>query len=815
MAELTVGYVSGIIAAAIFILQRFTPTATSLILSGLLREENTAATWTQVARALHSTYWPTFVGADSVVSGPVSRVVQFEALMRPLVLGVIAIAAIVTPLGLYDAIVPAHSKTLQPFQYTPDQSPFGFGTPPRSDLGYNRFCGNRGRAKCPGSDVVIINHPNGTQDLPYGYDSRIPPKIKDMYQSGLKSLPPTVSSLWDIEWRSYSIRSEPEVNNGSKFLVGDYRQAGVLALNDGYDKVEGLIVDTKTGGIGFRNHSTPSPLRHGSEWSEDLLFVDPHTTCVDTNLTIDFELGPFGASEIKNLVLTDRGGFVNLNKEYPTFDRLNSQTDPDFEGRAYKAAFLNNALSMIFLNVSNPRTKNLEPFAYMNSEMNKTFPLEKGSVLIYPDKLMTDQVFGNYLKLPSRLTNSTSNSTGSGDVYPNPFHITTANFTSIHTLCQGAGGLDYANITNIGVVCGMAFGAPRLGDGSRSLIFEPGSSWTVPLYSCASGARAVIKTVDFRFNGTDGLNSLVIDSIRDKTYAKDADKPLWGVEHSESRLNEVEPLWGLVSDEYKGRDDISVIQKESLWLPGYAGGLIATPAGYSNLAGINFHTHAFQTTYDIGTSPPSGVTDYSGQTNMAMYAKWQDLSFTANTTARIINLVWTDIAANAVLGTKGWISQNQARVARRDDGDGQGSPQPRNNDQREVPVFVFRKVIKYDLKFAIPAFLALVFTLVILSTTCLLCLFGRARPSRMRKYLFYTAAGRIMASFVYPNQIDPQSPTKEWNKSVGFKRIAVNGPVPAARDPVMMSKFGGDTNTTNMDAPLLRNGGQPQQPYQA
>ncbi|QSS53462.1 hypothetical protein I7I53_00732 [Histoplasma capsulatum var. duboisii H88] len=801
MGELTIGYVSGIIAAGIFIIQRFIPTATSLILSGLLRDENTAATWTQVARALHSTYWPTFVRADTVTSGPVSRVVQFEALMRPLVLGVVAIAAIVTPLGLYDAIVPDHATSLEPFQYSKDQSPFGFGTPPRSDLGFNRFCGKIGRTTCPGSDVVIENRRNGTQYLPYGYDARIPPKVMETFQSGLKSLSPTVSSIFDIEWRSYGIRSEDIVNNGSKFLVGEYRQAGVLALNNAYDKVEGLIVDTKNGGIGFRNHTTPSPLPHGSEWSEDLLFVEPHTVCIDTNLTMDFRIGLSGPSTIEDLVLTDRGGFVNLNTTYPEYDRLNSQADPDFYGRAYKAAFLNNALTMIYLNVSNPRTKDLEPFSYMNSAINKTFTLE-GNIGAKADRFLTDQNWGSYLSLKVAGFNSTFNSTGSGDDYPNPFDITTSNFTSIEVLCQGAGGLDYANITNIGVVCGMAFGAARRSDGSRSLVFEPGSTWTVPMYSCASAARAVIKTVDFRFNGTDGLNSLAIRSIRDKTYARDTDKPLWGVERSEEILDEVLPLWGLVSDQNKGRDDLSVLQKEYLWLPGYAGRFGTSPVGYSNLPGMYFHTGGFQTAYDISTSPPSGVSDYSGATNLAMYSKWQELSEKANTTARIINLVWTDVAANAVVGTKGWFSQDRKSIVKRGD---QSSTRPEDNNLREVPVVIFRRVVKYNLKFAIPAILALVFTVVIASATCLLCVFGRARPSRMRKYLFYTSAGRIMASFVYPNQADPQGPSKQWNSSVGFKRIAVDGPVPRAKDPVMMSKFG-DANTTNMDAPLLKDG---------
>ncbi|EDN02871.1 predicted protein [Histoplasma mississippiense (nom. inval.)] len=589
---------------------------------------------------------------------------------------------IVTPLGLYDAIVPDHATSLEPFQYSKDQSPFGFGTPPRSDLGFNRFCGKIGRTTCPGSDVVIENRRNGTQYLPYGYDARIPPKVMETFQSGLKSLSPTVSSLFDIEWRSYGIRSEDIVNNGSK-------------------------------------------------------------------------IGLTGPSSIEDLVLTDRGGFVNLNTTYPEYDRLNSQADPDFYGRAYKAAFLNNALTMIYLNVSNPRTKDLEPFSYMNSEINKTFTLE-GNIGAKADRFLTDQTWGSYLSLKFAGFNSTFNSTGSGDDYPNPFDITTSNFTSIEVLCQGAGGLDYANITNIGVVCGMAFGAARRSDGSRSLVFEPGSTWTVPMYSCASAARAVIKTVDFRFNGTDGLNSLAIRSIRDKTYAKDTDKPLWGVERSEEILDEVLPLWGLVSDQNKGRDDLSVLQKEYLWLPGYAGRFGTSPVGYSNLPGMYFHTGGFQTAYDISTSPPSGVSDYSGATNLAMYSKWQELSEKANTTARIINLVWTDVAANAVVGTKGWFSQDRKSIVKHDD---QSSTRPEVNDLREVPVVIFRRVVKYNLKFAIPAILALVFTVVIASTTCLL--------------------------------------------SVGFKMIAVDGPVPRAKDPVMMSKFG-DANTTNMDAPLLK-----------
>ncbi|KAL4888842.1 hypothetical protein BDV59DRAFT_134816 [Aspergillus ambiguus] len=44
MAELTVGYISGIIAAAVFLVRLFFPTASALILVGFLQDTETAST---------------------------------------------------------------------------------------------------------------------------------------------------------------------------------------------------------------------------------------------------------------------------------------------------------------------------------------------------------------------------------------------------------------------------------------------------------------------------------------------------------------------------------------------------------------------------------------------------------------------------------------------------------------------------------------------------------------------------------------------------------------------------------------------------
>ena len=339
-------------------------------------------------------------------------------------------------MGLYDTIRPSFRHVERPFGYSPDTSAIGSGTPQRSNLGFNRICGAFTLAPCPGQDVVFRND-SGRVSYPNGYDASIPRNITEAFESGLATMAPTVSSIWDIEWRTYNVfhDEDGEVQNGEDYIVGRYRQLETLALNNDIEPVEGLIVDTKDGGIGFRNHTTPSPNEYGSSWSEDLLFIEPHTVCVDTNLTLDYELS-YGLSgvEVSKLVLTDRGGFANLVKEYPTFDRDNSQDDIQLWDRAYKAAWLNNVLTMLYLNVTNPRDEDHErAFMYLDSHVGKTFPLDLRFLnTISYDSFLTTLTWGKYLDLNNLLSkNSSSNSTSDDARYPNPFDITSTNFTTV------------------------------------------------------------------------------------------------------------------------------------------------------------------------------------------------------------------------------------------------------------------------------------------------------------------------------------------------------------------------------------------------
>jgi hypothetical protein len=356
-------------------------------------------------------------------------------------MGILSIASVITPLGLYEDISPGPNAVPQSFAYTPDTSAMGYGTPPRSNLPFSRQCGFFEWVNCPGSNtVVIVNETAQTIDYPYGINDTIPQEKIDAFQSGLKTMSPTVSSIWDIQWRSYNIYSLPAINNGSKYIAGEYRQKQSVVLDGAVEPLEGLIVNAQTGGIGFRNHTAPSSSAYGAMWSEDLLFVEPQSACVDMNITLDFVLNQTASAgvEISQLVLTDRGGFTNANRSQPDDPNSDSQSSLDLQRRAYKGAWYSNAWTMAYLNVTNPaRGGYAHSFAYLNSSLGEQFPMTQSgfSTVLSYDTFLTTLTWGDFLGLDlfSDSSNSTNSSTSStsGITYPNPFDVTTDDFATV------------------------------------------------------------------------------------------------------------------------------------------------------------------------------------------------------------------------------------------------------------------------------------------------------------------------------------------------------------------------------------------------
>lgn len=317
------------------------------------------------------------------------------------------------------------------------------------------------------------------------------------------------------------------------------------------------------------------------------------------------------------------------------------------------------------------------------------------------------------------------------------------------------------NISTILVECGMLRGAAIRIDEGSSLLFEAGSRWKVPLYTCATTIKATIRTTSFLLNGTSGLSSLSVTNTRPKEYPNTEDLPLWAVEDSGRIASKFKPIWGLIGPDYEKYPNMSVVRKESLYLPGWAGGLSGlSKFGYDNLPGSSFASDALVSTYsDMDASIGTALTtDYSGYNNMPLYVKWQNFSRNPVFSARIANLIWTDLAASAVMGTKSSFGS-------------------RMSSSGSVPIVVrpLIRQIKYRWVFAIPAIIILLLCASTATLALTTCISQRHNFAKLRKHLQQTSVGRVLTVFMYPEYSSLDASTKAWNQSVGKNIVDLGG----------------------------------------
>ncbi len=335
-----------------------------------------------------------------------------------------------------------------------------------------------------------------------------------------------------------------------------------------------------------------------------------------------------------------------------------------------------------------------------------------------------------------------------------------------------------ANINSSMIGCGLLYGAAQRTDDGSPFVPDPGSKWKVPVYSCASSINARIRTVHFQYNGTD-LSKLNATSSTPKTYSDPSMLPLWGVEDMHSfSITEAQPLWGVLGTSNATVDEalranISTVAKESLRLPGIMSTQSRFENGRSplamklgqNLPGADFYNVALWAAYL--TSKPEATLlygDYSGQTSLALFAKWQGLSKTAADASQIINLIWTDVAANSVVGTKGWGLRAVT----------EGLSQQAVSNQASVPVTAYRKLVRYHVPYAVPAFVVLGVALAILVAFVALMAMKRTGFAKLRILLDSTSAGRLMALSLWPDD-GLYLKTDAWVTRVGKRVVTASG----------------------------------------
>ncbi|GES63394.1 hypothetical protein ATEIFO6365_0007008100 [Aspergillus terreus] len=777
---LTIGEVSGLIAAGVFVLQVLLPLVIPFLLIAFLTDVNSVLTWASLGRYLQSSLWPGILGNSTAASDGVQGRVFYTQWVQTAVLAVLSIASICTPLGLHDTVELSTSQTAQPFGYIVDSSPFGAGTPMRSTAPFTRSCGDQA---CPGQSFTQTCHQEGLlQYCNYtSYESRMPGDLLKLFNDGASAFSPTVSSIFDMQYRNY-INGTVRNSKLGWYAMPTYRHISMLLL-EGQDirVVEGLIVDEKQRGIGFRNHTAPvAALPYGSSWSEDVLFIEPETQCVPLNLTIDFER-PNNYEVLYNTintVLTDRGGLSNLSRTAPNLTVAENGQDFDLRERAYKAAWLNNFLTMAYYNATDRDPSNIQR---IDVRPGQTFDLPKTATNLSIGywNICTSIDLGEYLDF-------TANASA------NPQAVSMEDFLYAATLCGGSTASSAPNINSTLIACSLVYGAASRTDGGSDLVVDPGSKWSMPLYTCATAVKAAVKTVTFRYNGT-GLHALTVQSIHDKQYgAATAPPPLWGVESiHDQTMSTARPTWGILGPSNATTDaattallstfNLTTVARDQLYLPGYIDatsplrGRDPVPVlEGQNLPGVDFYTQILLRALSVHQQPSTPYGDYSGFTSMALYTRWQELSASASGTASMIDLIWTDLAANTVVGTRGWGLRAAASHEGIPEGGGSGitrrSPtKSTEGDDTKVPVAVYERKIRYRVPFAIPAFVIAVVTLGVLVALLVLLGLRRTGIARLKLFLEGTSVGRVLALLLF--EIDTTD--AGWMKAVREKRVQI------------------------------------------
>jgi hypothetical protein len=319
--------------------------------------------------------------------------------------------------------------------------------------------------------------------------------------------------------------------------------------------------------------------------------------------------------------------------------------------------------------------------------------------------------------------------------------------------------MDNVSIDTISVIGGLILGAgiqvDESGNPLKSLPsaqINPLTNWSRPLFSCATALRASVKRITFNSNRTSVLSNLNITNIEVISYASNDTIPIWAVEKPSLTISDIDPFWGIVSDKYASSASLMTIQKESFYLPASSSSIWGI-SPIDSSAGADAPGGALEAVY---SSSPVSMPDYSGTTNWALFLKWQSLSRNVSTAGSIINLMWTDLMANAVVGAKGLFS---------------ATAQEKETGSTTAVATPLKDAIYYDFVYAIPAFVYLALYGTMLFFAILLLVLGRVRIGMLRAFLNHTSAGRAAIMERYPREDRVLAKTREWTRAFGQENV--------------------------------------------
>lgn len=293
------------------------------------------------------------------------------------------------------------------------------------------------------------------------------------------------------------------------------------------------------------------------------------------------------------------------------------------------------------------------------------------------------------------------------------------------------GGADDMNLSIAGSTGGLLLGAGLRVDSEGvpisdslddigSLHLDVGTHWQQRLYSCMSSIKASIMDVQFELRGSPSLDGLSIRSVHPTNQSL-----TWAMENAHRNISQLDAFWGLVGNRYKDSPNISTFQRSYLYLP--AGRSSTTSSSLLNpgdgAAGASAAFAALDHIYSVSSL---GTPDVTGSTNWALSEKWSLLSRNASSAGKIIDTIWTDLMANAVVGTRSALSQPDGSYAA----------------TINQPAISFVRGVSYDWRFAIPALVFAAAYLALLAISVTLTCTRRTSFAKLRALLNSSAAGR-------------------------------------------------------------------------
>ncbi|KAF2762880.1 hypothetical protein EJ05DRAFT_18244 [Pseudovirgaria hyperparasitica] len=661
--SLSVGQASGLLALGTQIATYTIPLLVGLFLLRYHNKEASAATWSVIARQLHSSSWPSLLRTDSAAVRNVERRVTSMVFTGGLLSLLTLVAGIVTPLGFHEEVQIVGNQTVE-FSYLRDVTSFGKATQHRPEKPLSRDCGSPTQV-CPGA---AIDGPNVTVSVRGGV-LQVQPSTADIPQDIWRfftsySKVSTVASIFDLQYRFWKRSFSANIDSNQPYVSGLYRQVNnLIPLGYGTMLIEGNVVDMEHGGIGYRNHSAPEV---SATWEEDILWVAPDLSCASTNLSFEMTLQPGDDPDdfpLTDVELVDDGGFSNmwsgdLKSISQGIESLDVQT------RATEVAQVQNKLLSMIFNITDPTTSGRYPLDLqaMNSSL---------STLLFPLKPTSTSLDVSWYGLPIVTMNtdgSLNTPTGRLDIAEQyPYQYAAYLLTQLQHFCTG-GASDQSTFDGTPTMaCSYFLSSPYRIDSGSVLEEEAGSRWKTSIRICAGTVRASVKTISYTHNSsaTPSLDNTKVTALRDKSYASESEYPLWATEDwrspgKESALST--PLWGLVSPAEADTPGYTYVRAPTFLLPPSSPARWQMTATGSGRADVNLKDML------AGTIAPRGVltqvltsafaTDqmwlpnYSGLHCLALRSKWAEMSKTAEGSADILSLVWTDIMASVTVGTK-------------------------------------------------------------------------------------------------------------------------------------------------------------------